>query len=146
MIVLCSSKYDSNINRKKSIFGHPIIVFSLILTIELQNKEYLGIQLLKLFIFRHQVVLVVVLLMWTPHDIGANLSALLSPSLSSLLSPSLFSPMPLLSPCVGRRPPPHLSNSPGRPHGPLAELQLACPAALARGGAPARLIGHAIPQ
>jgi hypothetical protein len=53
--------------------------------------------------------------------------SLLSLSLSSLLS--LFSHIPLLSPCAGRRPPP--------------PLQLARVAALARGGAAARVPGGA---
>jgi hypothetical protein len=91
----------------------------------------LATQLLKIFIFGHRPVLVVVLLTWTPHCGEAHLSSLLSPL-------PLFSPIPLLSPYAGRHP----HSAPlqlVRPPWHAAELQLTFLTSLARGRARAHL-------
>ena len=104
-----------DINKSKVHFWPSNSCPSLILAIQLQNRVALTIQLLKPVTFGHPggfecgFADVDATWLWGPP---------VSPSLS------FFSPLPLLSPCISRRPAPaRLSSSPGRRCGPTAELE-----------------------
>ena len=128
--------------KEKVHFWPPNYCPSLILAMQLQNRVSLTIQLSKPVRFGH------------PSGFGCGFADVDAtrrwgpPVIPPFPSPSLFSPLPLLSPCAARCPPPtRLSSSPARQRWPAAELERCWPVAKEAqahgGGRAARCVGAA---